>query len=76
MEGKPLGFVKTLMHDMEGIPFNIHCNRDYRFVTNLMSTHRILNEVPDHSTYWKKYGEWVMSSTPSISPVTIASSIG
>ena len=51
MEGKPLGFVKTLRQDMGGVPFNIHCTRDDRFVTKLMSTHGLLNEVPDNSTY-------------------------
>ena len=34
MEGKTLGFVKTLMKDMGGVPFNIHCTRDYRFLPN------------------------------------------
>ena len=51
MDGKPLVFVKTLRQDMAGLPFNIHCARDERFVTKLMSTHGLLNEVPDHSTY-------------------------
>ena len=56
MEGKPLGFVKTLMQDMVGVPFNIHFTRAYRFVTKLMSTHGLLNEVPDNSTYRKIMG--------------------
>ena len=57
MEGKPLGFVKTLRQDMcGGVTFNIHCTRDNRFVTKLMSSHGLLNEVPDHSTYQKKWG--------------------
>ena len=43
---------------MGGVPFNIHCTRDDRFVTKLMSTHGLLNEVPDHSTYCQKEGEW------------------
>ena len=59
MEGKPFGFVKTLMQYMGEIPFNIHCNIDDRFVTKLMSTQGLLNEVPDHSTYRQKYVEWV-----------------
>ena len=44
---------------MGGIPFNIHCTRDDRFFTKLMSTHGLLNKVTDHSTYWKKNGERV-----------------
>ena len=59
MEGKPLGFVKTLRKDMGGVPFNIYCTIDDRFVIKLMSTHGLLNKVPDHSTYRKKDGEWV-----------------
>ena len=59
MEGKPLGLVKTLRQDIGGVPFNIHCTRDDRFVTKLMSTYRILNKVPNHSTYQQKNGEWM-----------------
>ena len=59
MDGKPLVFVKTLRKDMEGVPFNINCTRYERFVTKLMRTHRLLNEVLGNSTYRKKYGEWV-----------------
>ena len=54
MEVKTLGFVKTLIQDMVGVPSNIHCTRDDRFVTKLMSTYGLLNEVPDHSTYRQK----------------------
>ena len=59
MEGKPLGFVKIFLQDMDGIPFYIHCTRDDRFVTKLMSTHGLLTEVDDHKTYWQKDGAWV-----------------
>ena len=38
MEGKQLGFFKTLRQDMGGVPFNIHCIRDDRFVT-IISLH-------------------------------------
>ena len=51
MGGKPLGFVKTLRQDMGGVLLNINCTIDERFVTKLMSTHRLLNEVPNHSAY-------------------------
>ena len=59
MEGKPLGFVKNMRQDMGGVPLKINCNRDDRFVTKLMSTQGLRNEVPNHSTYQKKYGGWV-----------------
>ena len=56
MEGKPLGFVKTLRQDMGDIPLNLNCTRDESFFTKLMNTHGLLNEVPDHSTYPQKMG--------------------
>ena len=56
MEGKELGFVKTLRKDIGGVPFKINCTRDDRFVTKLMSNHGLLNKVPDNSTYRKKMG--------------------
>ena len=59
MESKTLGFVKTLRNYMGGVTFNINCNRYERFVTKLMSTHGLLNEVPDNFTYRGKDGEWV-----------------
>ena len=43
MEGKKLGFVISLRQDIGGATFNIHCNIYDRFVTKLMSTHRLLN---------------------------------
>ena len=59
MEGKALGFVKKILQDMDGILFSIHCTRDDRFVTKLMSTHGLIKEVHDHKTYRQKDGEWV-----------------
>ena len=52
---------KATVHiqDMDGIPFSIHCTRDDRFVTKLMSTHGLLTEVDDHKTYRQKDGGWV-----------------
>ena len=43
MEGKKLGFVISLRQDIGGATFNIHCNIYDRFVTKLMSAHRLLN---------------------------------
>jgi len=64
-KGKPLGFAKTLRQDMEGIPFNIHCTRDDSFVTKMMSTHGLISEVADHTTYRQKDdGTWVTYNYP------------
>ena len=43
VEGQPLGFVKTLSQDIEGVTFNIYCTIDYRFSTKIMITHGLLN---------------------------------
>ena len=56
---KPLGSTKTLRQEIDGTKFNIHCTRDDQFVTKMMSTHGLLSEVPDHTTYRQKNGEWV-----------------
>ena len=50
MKGKPLGFVKTLRQEMDGVPFNVQCTKDDRFVTKLMSTHGLIGKVADHKT--------------------------
>jgi len=58
--GKPLGTTKTLRQNMDGTPFNIHCTRDNKFVTKMMSTHGLLTENPRHKTYRQENGgEWV-----------------
>ena len=56
MEGKPFGFFENLRQNMGGVPFNIHCTIDYRFVTKLVRTHGLIKEVPDHSTHRQKDG--------------------
>ena len=60
MKDKPLGFVKTLRQEMNGVAFNVHCTKDDRFVTKLMSTHGLIGEVADHKTWRqnKASGEW------------------
>ena len=57
-DGKELGFTKTLRQEIDGIAFNIHCTRDDKHVTKMMSTHGLLNEVVDHKTYRQVDGEW------------------
>jgi hypothetical protein len=53
-EGKQLEHCESLLQDMEGIPFYVHCCRDLKYVTKMMSTHRLLTLVPDHVTYRQK----------------------
>lgn len=57
--GKELGTTKTLRQIIDGVQFNVHCTRDDRYVTKLMSSHGLLTEE-DHTTYRQKSGgEWV-----------------
>ena len=59
MKDKPLGFVKTLRQEMDGVPFNVHWTKDDCFVTKLMSTHGLIGKVADHKTWRQKASrEW------------------
>lgn len=76
-EGKPLGFVKTRRQDMDGIPFNVHCTRDGRYVTKLMSMHGLNTEVPTHTTWRQKTGGGGLPSIiRRVSHTTTTASIG
>ncbi len=65
MRGKPLGFSETFVQVIEGTRFLIHCTKDRDYVTKIMLTHGLLDEIQDHSTWrlvdctWKtfKYSE-------------------
>ena len=59
-EGKPLGHAETYRQVIDGVTFNVHCTRDDRFVTKMMSTHGLLEPVNDHTTYrQERNGTWV-----------------
>lgn len=64
-DGKELGFSKTLKQDMDGILFYVHCSKDTKFVTKMMSTHGLLTPIPDHKTYRQnESGQWVSFNYP------------
>ena len=64
-DGKGLGFSKTLKQDMDGILFYVHCSKDTKFVTKMMSTHGLLTPIPDHKTYRQnESGQWVSFNYP------------
>ena len=64
-DGKELGFSKTLKQDMDGILFYVHCSKDTKFVTKMMSTHGLLTPVLDHKTYHQNAsGQWVSFNYP------------
>ena len=56
---KPIGFSETLKQEIDGKQFLIHCTKEDKYVTKLMSTHGLMNEVPTHKTYRCINGEWI-----------------
>ena len=55
---KELGSAKTFRQVFDGNPLLVHFHRDDRYVTKLMSTHSLINEIPTHKTYRRVAGEW------------------
>jgi hypothetical protein len=44
---KPLGHMETFIQELGGVRFFIHCTRDADYVTKIMSTHGVLEEIQD-----------------------------
>ena len=55
---KELGSAKTFRQVFDGNPFLVHCHKDDRYVTKIMSTHGLINEISTHKTYRRVAGEW------------------
>ena len=55
---KSLGEVETLKQTIDGKSFYVHCTKDDRYVTKLMSTHGLMTTVEDHVTYRYVDGQW------------------
>ncbi len=53
-----LGFCETLSAEHDNIPFFVHCCRDSKYVSKIMSTHGMLETVQEHPTYRKVEGHW------------------
>ena len=54
----PLGYCKMLVQKVDGIHFLVHCCRDADWASKIISTHGMLDEIQDHSTYRKVDGSW------------------
>ena len=58
---KEMGESMTIKQIIDGKEFLVHCQKDDRYVTKVMSTHGLLNKVPEHTTYryvgnvWKSF---------------------
>ena len=48
---KELGSAKTFRKVFDGKNLLVHCHKDDIYVTKLMSTHGLINEIPTHKTY-------------------------
>ena len=53
-----LRYTETYKQDIDGKQFLIHCTKDDRYVTKIMSTHGLINKVADHRAYRQINGEW------------------
>ena len=58
MMTKGLGETETFVQSIEGVRFLVHCTRDSQYVTKIMSTHGLLEEIQDHPTWRLVDGEW------------------
>ena len=48
---KELGSAKTFRQFIDGKPFLVHCHKDDKYVTKMISTHGLIYEIPSHKTY-------------------------
>ena len=55
---KELGNAKTFTQVFDGMPFLVHFHKGDMYVTKLMSTHGLINEITTHKTYRIVTGEW------------------
>ena len=53
-----LGSAKTFRQVFDGNPFLLYFHKDDRYVTEIMSTHGLINEISTHKTYRRVAGEW------------------
>lgn len=57
-EGKELGYAESLIQIINGQQFIVHCQKDTKYVTKIMSMFGVLTEVEDHPTWRQVSGEW------------------
>jgi hypothetical protein len=58
MKDKPLGHSESFVQVIDGLTFYIHCTRDADYISKIMSTHGILDEIQDHVTWRLVDGVW------------------
>ena len=55
---KELGSAKTFRQVFDGKPFLVNCHKDDRYVTKIMGTHGLINEISTHKTNRRVAREW------------------
>jgi hypothetical protein len=58
MSDKPLGVTESFVQVLNGIGFYVHCTQDCDYVTKIISSHGVLDEIQDHPTWWLVDGTW------------------
>ena len=56
--GKEIGTTETFTQKRVGKDFHIHCQKEDKYVTKMMSTHGLINDVADHRAFRFLGGEW------------------
>jgi hypothetical protein len=60
MMAKQLVTKETVVQELGGLCFFVHCTRDADYVTKIMSRHGVFEEIQDHPTWNFVDGEWKM----------------
>jgi hypothetical protein len=76
MMKKGLGETEMFVQTIEGVRFLVHCTRDSQYVTKIMSTHGLLEEIQDHPPGGLSMESGRLSNMRSHSVVTIMQSTG
>ncbi len=58
LDDMELGHCESLVAEHDNILFLIHCCRDSKYVSKIMSTHGMLESVQDLPTWRKIDGSW------------------
>ena len=65
---KVLGDTDTFTQRIADKDFHIHCQKEDKYVTKIMSTHGLITDALDHRTFRYKGGEW--TSFPYPEPIS------
>ena len=55
---KEIGSTETFTQNIDGKEFHVHCQKEDKYVTKIMSTHGLITDVVDHRAYRYLDGQW------------------